>query len=268
MNLTQYFNMLWRLTVKIIPTDETVFNSDNALKKLIKVLECYIEINHEMESISQALLGLYDSSDKQKPALKLNFSDKELEDLKQLQNSFAPLIEEYNKSRDPFQVMRDSLDGIKKELGIYSTLMLINSNLVISLELLLSGAIVTYSKSFNGSQRRTSLDADKIFTDTKKLDFHKYIIDLRNKHYAHSEHELSKHTLKFILTEDSNEIDLNTDTHSWKELWSTFDYIQFFGLLETVKSYLKKEIVGKSSAIKNRLTSEQKKVLMSAYKST
>ena len=252
--------------MKIIPTEEAAFDSDMSLKKMIKVLECYIEINHEMGSISQALLGLYDSSYEQKSLPNLEFSNEQLEELKDIENSFAPLIEEYNTSRDPFQVMRDSLRDIKRELGTYSTLMLVNSKLVMSLELLLSGAIVTYAKAFNASQRRTNLDATKIFTNKEQLDFHKYVIDLRNKHYAHSEYELSKHTLRFMLTEDSEEINLNTTAHSWTELWSTFDYMQLFGLLETVKRYLKKEIAGKSSVIKDRLTPEQKEVLKSAYK--
>ncbi|HHQ4527480.1 TPA: hypothetical protein ACSP1Y_001228 [Aeromonas hydrophila] len=252
--------------MKIIPTEESAFDSDMSLKKMIKVLECYIEINHEMGSIFQALVGLYDSSYEQKPPPHLEFPDEHLEELKNIENSFAPLIEEYNALRDPFQVMRDSLWDIKRELGTYSTLMLVNSKLVMSLELLLSGVIVTYAKAFNASQRRTSLDATKIFTNKKQLDFHKYLIDLRNKHYAHSEYTLSKHTLRFMLTEDSDEINLNTTAHSWTELWSTFDYVQLFGLLETVKRYLKKEIAGKSRVIKNRLTPEQKEVLRSAYK--
>jgi len=247
------------------PKDDDFFKNDNSLKSLIKTLESYIEIQFEMESVVHAICALKECSFKRQEISPIELGQEEAE-MGTILNACKQLIDDYERSKNSIQIMRDDLYKIKDTLGIYTTLMFINPKLVLSLEMVFSGAIITYAKSFNSSQRRTVLNCKKVFGANKELiDFHNKIIELRNKHFAHSEHEYNRHILKYILTEEKN-IDLDTSSHAHSEIWVNFNYYLFYKLVVEVKKYLTNEINEKATTIKSKLSSSQLKKLIAAKK--
>ncbi|QFT12985.1 hypothetical protein [Vibrio sp. THAF190c] len=243
-----------------IPKDEEFLAGDNGLKNLIRILENYIEIDFEMLEVSQAIEAL-SSSFAMKKTPKIQIEDSPFEDLEFLKE-IQPLLDSYEKNKNPFQAMRDDIWKYKDEFGTNTVLMLLNPRLLSSLEQLLAGAIVKYTKAFNESQRRTSLNPKKIFKDQKELlDFHNEIVNLRNKHFAHTELALGKHVLKYFISESEGEIELITDSHTTQELSPTFNYSKFYKLVSFVRSFLSTDIKSKSLTIKRKLTQEQKEAL-------
>lgn len=237
------------------PKDDDFFENNKSLKDLIKTLESYIEIQFEMEGVLNTVCALKECTFESQEFSPIKTSLEQ--DTKGLTDSLKPLVERNKNSID----MRFDLWRIKDKLGVFNTLMLISPKLVLNLEMFFSGAIITYSKAFKSSQRRSGLNYQKNLGDNNELlDFHKKIIELRNKHFAHSEFEYNKHILKYILTEEKN-INLEISSHTSSEFWSSFDYGLFFKLINEIKKYLSNEINSKIATIKSKLSTSQLKRL-------
>ncbi|WP_156139401.1 hypothetical protein [Aeromonas diversa] len=246
-----------------MPNDDAFYEDNKSLKSLIKTLESYIEIRFDMENIINAITALNAcnfNTVKKEPI----FTDAQMKELETLTEDLKEIAHEYEENKNYAQSIRDTLWEIRDELGTYSTLTLINHNLVNSLEMLFSGAIISYAKAFSESQRRTSLDSGKIFKAHPDCYlFHEKVIDLRNKHYAHSQYNYNRHTLKYILSQDGKDIDFSVNTHVQHEIWTNFDYIDFYRTINIVKRFLQIEIKNKINVIKNKLSPTQKEFLLS-----
>lgn len=242
--------------MEVLKKVDKSFIEDERLRKIIQVLESFIEIDFDMMDVCYTIEALRScSSEPCRPKATINKEPEESADfIKDLQ----PLLDEYNRNRNPVQIMRDNIWEYKDKIGVYGVLMFLENRLAMSLEQLLNGAVVKYSKAFNESQRRSVLSPKKIFKNNPEcLEFHNYLIELRNKHYAHTELELGKHMLAYVESEDDEKIEFVTDSHTSQEFWPKFDYLRFYQTVEVVREYLKNEMKGKAQAIKNGLSKEQ-----------
>ena len=223
------------------------------LSAMVKKIESYVEITGDMLDVEKAIYALKAcSSDDRRTVVADGNCDPENQSLDYL----TSLSKMYNESKNSWQEMRDDLWKIRDKLGTYQTLILINSNLGLSLEVVFAGAILTYTKAFNSSNGRTKLKDSNIFDKKEYLDFHMKLVDLRDKHFAHSEYVYNRHILSCIISNDGG-LKFNTDTYKSTEFWIQTDYLLFYKLVSKVKKYLECEINNMSANIRNSLSKDE-----------
>lgn len=135
-------------------------------------------------------------------------------------------------------------------------------------ESLLSYIVVLYARAFNRSIGRTKLDnkTNEIFKEN--IDKHEYIINLRNKFYAHQMVEANKHQMFYRPnTPVSGKVSLNR-TGQTKRVFMpmSIDIETVHFCISKVKEYLEKTIDKLCAHIENSFTKKQLEILLKASK--
>ena len=236
----------------------SIVSGDKRLESIVKKLEDFIEIKFDMIDVRIAISALAQCFPQNNISQKTNETSntKWKKFLESNEEIIKKLLEDYEKNKNPIQEIRDILWDIKSKIGVVDTLMFINSHLMLSLEMILSGAIITYAKAFASSKRRTTLN-EKIFRAPELKDYHNYIIELRNQHYAHAELKYNEHILSLLYKDTGLEIEFQTDSHRKSSFCESMNYKLFDMLAREVIHYLDKEIITKINYLKENLTEEQ-----------
>ncbi|MBK8454536.1 MAG: hypothetical protein WAQ53_02395 [Thiofilum sp.] len=250
----------------LFPKEHDMFLNDKKALSIIKKVESYSEIWWEMQDVLTLAESLHEIFQEKEIYKALKEKHKDIIIDEEIMMAINLLAKDYSDNRNEFQKQRDDFQEFISNIGILPALYFLSPKLAMSLEYSLSGAIVTYAKSFNSSIGRVKLtDSVKtIFKDNIELiGFHNNLIDLRNKHYAHTELRANKFFLKYWAHKNSNKINIEENlSHSQARFCETFDYNSFISCINIIMAYLKNQISSMTQTLDNHLSYEQKELLV------
>lgn len=133
-------------------------------------------------------------------------------------------------------------------------------------DMLLSYSILQYAKPFVESQGSTNLIGKEraISSDTAFLEFHDFLMKIRNKFYAHRELNINRHQLHVLQNfPEDGEIDLITDGQSRVMLvHKSINLAQFNRNIYSVGCFLNTTIARLKKSIIDNFTVEQRNYLL------
>jgi hypothetical protein len=235
------------------PYDHELFKDDIAILEIVKQLEHFVEIKFDMISVAtgiSALSRFFPSNEE----IKLPPRD---EKYHQMMKDMEPFLNKYEKNKTPFQRKRDQLQDLNNDLGHGLTMLFTNPDLVMSLEIILSGILLMYSKAFKSSRRRRILKPRDIFKNEAQKQLHGDLIDMRDKHFAHSEWEHNKHFLELLVNDSGDQAEPVINKHESAEFCGSINYHQFEILVRNVISYSEHQLHTKRQQLHERLSKPQ-----------
>lgn len=130
-------------------------------------------------------------------------------------------------------------------------------------ESLLSYIVLLYAKAFTASRGRTTLESKVNDIFDNRLDKHEYIMNLRNRFYAHQKIEANRHQLFYFPNNPSRcEIKINPSGQTIRILMSdSVDYENIEFCVAKVKEFLRGRIDGLCKFIEKNLSDKQLDIL-------
>lgn len=179
--------------------------------------------------------------------------------LKELSDSYA------RAEKNPVQKMCDALEEIKRDFDTGTILLFLCPQFYLSVETMISGAVVTYIKAFNRSTGRSKLDVNDVFAENPDLKaFHMNLEELRNKHFAHTELQANKYYLQFIRKAKEKIVTLDRKPpHEKIQFYREINLIDFNKCVHQTIYFLQRKIDKLSTTIESALTEEQKEIVYS-----
>lgn len=248
----------------LFPSNHPAFADPDKLHHLIGSLESYHELTYDMLAIQNSIIAINRVAPQDHKTASEKYSQYKIDEnlvaiLKELSDSYA------KAEKNPVQKMRDALEEIKRDFGTAEILQFLCPQFYLSVETIMSGAVVTYIKAFNSSTGRSKLDANDVFAETSDLKaFHMDLEKLRNKHFAHTELQANKHYLQFVRSTEDNIVKLDRNpSHETTQFYRDINLIEFNKCVCQTITFLRRKINDLSSTIESLLTKEQNKILSS-----
>ncbi len=243
---------------KKFPKHEKIFSENKAIANKIKTIEDRIEQKYQALDIQSSLLAINEIiSDPPKPKKE-----------SQLTPELLALLSELPKESPPhsqLDIDRDHIWDMIRRHGKLYVLGFTSSRLILSLESLFSGLVISYMKIFSPAGR-AQIEYTKAFSDKKDLKIiHEKIKELRNTHYAHQENEDWRHTLHYFNENENLIIDTNAPHHSPQFHVNLLD--DMLKCVNTLIIFVEGDINSKWNDLVKSLTAEQRAFLLqdSAY---
>lgn len=246
-------------TSKLFPKDHTDFVSDKSLQRKIKSLEDRIEQSYQVHQLRQSLLAIAEIIEPNPvPMSTLPMSP-------DLDASIEEILKDAPK-RKPHDKDRDAIWEMVRRCGKDYVLAFLSPKLKQSLEDLFSGIVVSYIQMFAGGDGRSKLDYSCVFKGNDDLKVaHEKFDDLRNKQYAHKEFEDDRHQISYFVN-DQGVIAINVDGVQRTRHHHRAGCTDLLQCLAKVSSYLEQDIKERSENLIEKLTDNQKRVLLNSYK--
>lgn len=246
------------------PSNHPVFADNNKLHHQIRSLESYHELTYDMLDIQNSIIAINRVAPQDHKAAGDKYSQCQIDE------NLAEALKEFSVSyakaeKNPVQKMRDALEEIKRDFDTATILLFLCPQFYLSVETMMSGAVVTYIKAFNSSTGRSKLDANDVFAENPALKaFHMNLEELRNKHFAHTELQANKHYLQFIRKTEEKIVTLDRKPpHKEIQFYREINLIEFNKCVHQTICFLQRKIDNLSTTIESVLTEEQKEILYS-----
>ena len=240
---------------KRFPKDHKAFVGDKSLRGRIKSLEDRIEQSYQAHQLMQSLLAISEIIETNPaPKRTLPMSPDPLAILEEICKD-APPPTQLDKDRDAIWEMA-------RRSGKQYVLAFLSPKLWQSLEVLFSGIVVSYIQMFTGGDGRSKLDHSHVFKGNDDLKVaHEKFDSLRNKQYAHKEFEDDRHQLSYFA-DNQGVIAIDVDGVQHSKHYHLALCPDLLRCLAKVSSYLKQDIKERGKNLIEKLTEDQKLVLL------
>lgn len=242
----------------LFPKQPEIFSNDKKLMSSLKTLEDRIEQSYLIHDLNQSLAAITELI-KPNPE-PLNLSPELQQEMNELLRDMEPLLQDLPLPTQ-LDIDRDTIWSMASRHGKSFVLMHISPHLMMSLEMLFAGTVVSYIRMFNNSKERAKLDYKQVFSSNDELkNIHQNIMSLRNKQYAHIELSDGRHHIGYQVDKNGNiTFDVNGPQNSRHYHLKMCNDLR--ECLFQVTAYLRADISKRSDKIIGNLSDSQKDYL-------
>ncbi|WP_186055036.1 hypothetical protein [Burkholderia gladioli] len=241
-----------------VPKNHPALVGDKSLQARLKTLEDRIEQSYQVHQLTQTLIEIVEIiGHRQSPARPAEVPQEIMDTLRQfVQNTTVP------EHMRQLNADRDAISDMVRRNGKGYVLGLLSHRLRLGLEVLFAGLVVSYIQMFEGADGRSKIDKRKFFKGNNEIEnAHETFDMLRNKQYAHKELAFDRHRICYTV-DGSGQIAIDPNAPQMTREYHLESSGDLLRLLKALHIHLSEEIKDRSAAILERLSDEQKHVLL------